>query len=199
MGNDIGKTFVLRPPSFVLRHMKHNPPKQRIAIYPGTFDPITMGHLDIATRAMHLCDRLIIAVGDNRNKNPLFTAEERIELIRRSLEWREVDGAVTVTSYSGLTVHYAQELGASMIVRGLRAVTDFEWEFQLALINRGQDPTIETVCLMTSEEYSFLSASTVRELALLGGKLDRIVPLPVREALETKFGQTVKTADVRDV
>ena len=179
--------------------MKNNAPKERIAIYPGTFDPITMGHLDIAMRAMRLCDRLIIAVGDNRNKNPLFTTEERIELIRRSLEWREVNGSVTVTSYSGLTVHYAQEVGAKIIVRGLRAVTDFEWEFQLALINRNQDPTIETVCLMTSEEYSFLSASTVRELALLGGKLDKIVPPPVAEALQAKFGQTVKTADVRDV
>lgn len=179
--------------------MKQSTPKERIAIYPGTFDPITMGHLDIATRAMRLCDRLIIAVGDNRNKNPMFTADERIELIRRSLEWREVNGRVTTSTYTGLTVHYAQQVGATMIVRGLRAVTDFEWEFQLALINRGQDPSIETVCLMTSEEYSFLSASTVRELALLGGKLDRIVPPPVADALYSKFGQTIKTADVRDI
>lgn len=178
---------------------KHNTPKERIAIYPGTFDPITMGHLDIAVRALQLCDRLIIAVGDNRNKNPLFTSEERIELIKRSLEWREADGAVTVTSYSGLTVHFAQKMGATMIVRGLRAVTDFEWEFQLALINRNQDPSIETVCLMTSEEYSFLSASTVRELAQLGGKLDRIVPPPVAEALGDKFSMIANTADVRDV
>lgn len=174
-------------------------PKERIAIYPGTFDPITMGHLDIALRAMKLCDRLIIAVGDNRNKNPLFTADERIDLIKQSLEWREVNGSVAVMSYSGLTVQYAKSVGASMIVRGLRAVTDFEWEFQLALINRGQDASIETVCLMTSEEYSFLSASTVRELALLGGKLDRIVPPPVGEALRARFSQQVKTADVRDI
>ena len=173
--------------------------KERIAIYPGTFDPITMGHLDIATRALTLCDRLIIAVGDNRNKSPLFSTEERIGLIKRSLDWRGVNGKVTVDSYSGLTVRYAQEVGASMIVRGLRAVTDFEWEFQLALINRGQNHEIETVCLMTSQEYSFLSASTVRELALLGGKLDQIVPPAVLEALQSKFGQATKAADVRDV
>ncbi len=179
--------------------MKNSTSKERIAVYPGTFDPITMGHLDIATRALRLCDRLIIAVGDNRNKNPLFNTEERIDLIRRSLEWREVHGSITVTSYSGLTVHFAREVGASLIVRGLRAVTDFEWEFQLALINRGQDPTIETVCLMTSEEYSFLSASTVRELALLGGKLDRVVPPPVAEALRARFSQSAKSADVRDI
>jgi pantetheine-phosphate adenylyltransferase len=172
---------------------------ERIAIYPGTFDPITMGHLDIATRALHLCDRLIIAVGDNRNKNPLFTDEERIDLIRRSLKYLGVNGRVDVAHYSGLTVHYAHNVGASLIVRGLRAVTDFEWEFQLALINRAQDPTIETVCLMTSQEYSFLSASTVRELALLGGKLDEVVPPPVAEALKTKFRRVTNAADVRDV
>lgn len=179
--------------------MKQSTPKERIAIYPGTFDPITMGHLDIALRATQLCDRLIIAVGDNRNKNPLFSAQERIELIEKSLKWRGVDDGVTVTAYSGLTVHFAQKMGATMMVRGLRAVTDFEWEFQLALINRGQDPSIETICLMTSEEFSFLSASTVRELALLGGKLDRIVPKPVHEALLSKFDRKNSAADVRDI
>ena len=172
---------------------------ERIAIYPGTFDPITMGHLDIATRALHLCDRLIIAVGDNRSKNPLFTDSERIDLIRRSLGYMGVDGRVEVSHYSGLTVHFARKVGANLIVRGLRAVTDFEWEFQLALINRGQDPTIETVCLMTSQEYSFLSASTVRELALLGGKLDEVVPPPVAEALKSKFRRVTSAADVRDI
>lgn len=172
---------------------------ERIAIYPGTFDPITMGHLDIATRALTLCDHLIIAVGDNRNKSPLFSTEERIDLIRQSLAGLGVNGKISVTSYSGLTVKYAQEMGASMIVRGLRAVTDFEWEFQLALINRAQDHHIETVCLMTSQEYSFLSASTVRELAMLGGKLDMIVSPVVLTALQSKFGQASKAADVRDV
>src|SRR4051794_12504540 len=162
---------------------------ERLAIYPGTFDPITMGHLDIAKRALHLCDRLIIAVGDNRNKNPLFSLPERIALIEQSLATLEVNGRVTVSAYSGLTVHYARAVGATLILRGLRAVTDFEWEFQLALINRRQDPDIETVCLMTSQEYSFLSASTVRELALLGGQLDQIVAPNVAAALKEKFGR----------
>ena len=171
---------------------------QRIAIYPGTFDPMTMGHVDIATRALSLCDRLIIAVGDNRNKNPLFSVAERIDLIHKSLDALNIDGRVSVEAYSGLTVQYAKSVGASLIVRGLRAVTDFEWEFQLALINRRQDPKIETVCLMTSQEYSFLSASTVRELALLGGNLDEIVPPNVAIALKSKFGHVSNVADVRD-
>lgn len=173
--------------------------RERVAIYPGTFDPITMGHLDIAARALHLCDRLVIAVGDNRNKQPLFSMDERISLIREALGVMEVDGRINVQAYTGMTVKYAQEVGASLIVRGLRAVTDFEWEFQLALINRAQDPQIETVCLMTSQEYSFLSASMVRELALLGGKLEGVVPPNVAQALRRKFGSLAQTADVRDV
>jgi pantetheine-phosphate adenylyltransferase len=179
------------------RHME--PYVERIAVYPGTFDPVTLGHLDIARRALKLCDRLIIAVGDNRNKSPLFTLEERIALIRESLGELGLDGQIEVAAYRGLTVTYAREMGAALIVRGLRAVTDFEWEFQLALINRQQDPEIETVCLMTSQEYSFLSASTVRELALLGGKLAHVVPANVARALAAKFNRSVAAADVRDV
>ena len=173
--------------------------QQRIAVYPGTFDPITLGHLDIAARALHLCDSLVVAVGDNRNKSPLFNSEERVQLIRESLAALGLDGRVRVDTFSGLTVRYAQQVGASLIVRGLRAVTDFEWEFQLALINRQQDPQIETVCLMTSQEYSFLSASIVRELATLGGKLDEVVPPNVEAALRRKFGHNGVAADVRDV
>lgn len=173
--------------------------RERIAIYPGTFDPVTMGHLDIARRALQLCDRLVIAVGDNRNKSPLFTVQERIQLISDALGLMDVDGRIGISAYSGLTVKYAEEVEATLIVRGLRAVTDFEWEFQLALINRRQNPNIETVCLMTSQEYSFLSASTVRELAMLGGKLEEIVPPNVEEALRAKFRLRAQTADVRDV
>jgi pantetheine-phosphate adenylyltransferase len=172
---------------------------ERVAIYPGTFDPMTMGHLDIASRALHLCDRLVIAVGDNRNKQPLFSIEERLELIREALHVMELDGRIQVTMYTGLTVKYAEEVGASLIVRGLRAVTDFEWEFQLALINRTQNAQIESVCLMTSQEYSFLSASMVREIAKLGGKLDGMVPPNIAEALRHKFDSQVESADVRDV
>ncbi|HEX9988769.1 MAG TPA: pantetheine-phosphate adenylyltransferase [Chloroflexia bacterium] len=160
---------------------------ERIAVYPGTFDPVTLGHLDIATRAMQLCDRLVIAVGDNRNKNTLFSVDERVSLIRESLETLGLDGRIRTDSYRGLTVNYAKELGARLIVRGLRAVTDFEWEFQLALINRKLDPQIETVCLMTSQEYSFLSASVVREVAMFGGNLDDVVPPNVAKALKSKF------------
>jgi pantetheine-phosphate adenylyltransferase len=173
--------------------------EERVAIYPGTFDPVTMGHLDIARRALHLCDRLVIAVGDNRNKSPLFTVDERIRLIREALDLMDGNGRIGVATYKGLTVKYAEEIGATLIVRGLRAVTDFEWEFQLALVNRRQDANIETVCLMTSQEYSFLSASTVRELAMLGGSLDEIVPPNVEEALRAKFRLRAQTADVRDI
>ncbi|MEA2574566.1 MAG: pantetheine-phosphate adenylyltransferase [Chloroflexia bacterium] len=172
---------------------------ERIAVYPGTFDPVTVGHLDIARRALNLCDRLVMAVGDNRNKSPLFSVEERMSLITEALREMGVDGRVIVTSYSGLTVHFAQKVGASLILRGLRAVTDFEWEFQLALINRQQDASIETVCLMTSQEYSFLSASVVRELAMLGGKLEDVVPPNVAEALQTKYKRGLAAADVRDI
>jgi len=172
---------------------------ERVAIYPGTFDPITMGHLDIASRALRLCDRLVIAVGDNRNKQPLFSIDERIALILEALQGLNLDGRIEVKTYRGMTVKYAEELGATLIVRGLRAVTDFEWEFQLALINRTQNAQIETVCLMTSQEYSFLSASMVRELAMLGGKLDGVVPPNVAEALRHRFDALAQTADVRDV
>lgn len=178
---------------------RHNDHIERIAIYPGTFDPITLGHLDIASRALHMCDRLIVAVGDNQNKSPLFSAEERVSLIRESLAGMGLDSRVKVDRFSGLTVRYAQQVGATLIVRGLRAVTDFEWEFQLALINRQQDAGIETVCLMTSQEYSFLSASTVRELAMLGGKLEDVVPANVNQALRRKLGYAGISADVRDI
>jgi pantetheine-phosphate adenylyltransferase len=171
---------------------------RRIAVYPGTFDPVTLGHIDIATRALLLCDTLVVAVGDNRNKSPLFSVDERIKLLEESFSNLGVDGRVRVESFRGLTVHYAQKVGASLIVRGLRAVTDFEWEFQLALVNRQQDANIETVCLMTSQEYSFLSASVVRELAMLGGDLSEVVPTNVAEALKRKFHATV-AADVRDI
>src|SRR5438132_5124036 len=167
---------------------------ERVAIYPGTFDPITLGHLDIAARALHMCDSLVVAVGDNRNKSPLFSVEERVGLIHESLAAIDLDGRVRVDTFTGLTVRYAEQVGASLIVRGLRAVTDFEWEFQLALINRQQDPQIETVCLMTSQEYSFLSASVVRELATLGGDLTAVVPPNVANALRRKFGYDTSTA-----
>lgn len=160
----------------------------RIAIYPGTFDPITNGHLDIARRAGHLFDKVIIAVGENKQKRPIFTVAQRMALIREAA--RDFDHSqVEVDSFQGLTIDYAQRVGAQAIVRGLRVMTDFEWELQLALINDRLAPEIETVCLMTAQEYSFLSASMVRELAQHGNAMLRdLVPPHVAAALAAVYG-----------
>lgn len=175
----------------------------RIAIYPGTFDPITNGHLDIAERAGHLFDKLIIVVAENRQKQPIFPVEQRMSLIREAV--RRFDHShIEVDHFSGLTINYAQQVGARAIVRGLRVLTDFEWELQLALINHKLDPEIETVCLMTAQEYSFLSASVVRELAQHGSKdLYDLVPRHVATALHAVYGSgppvVAGTSDRSDV
>jgi pantetheine-phosphate adenylyltransferase len=160
----------------------------RIAIYPGTFDPMTNGHLDIVERASLLMDRLIILVADNTTKQPIFSAAERVDLIREAVRGLPQHPHITVDSYRGLTVDYAHRVGAQAMIRGLRAVTDFEWEFQLALINQKLAPEIETVCLMTAQEYSFLSASMVRELAQYGGDLTDLVPPNIAAALRRVYG-----------
>jgi pantetheine-phosphate adenylyltransferase len=159
----------------------------RVAIYPGTFDPMTNGHLDIVERASLLMDRLIILVADNTTKQPIFSAAERVDLIREVVRGLPGHEHITVDSYRGLTVDYARRVGAQAMIRGLRAVTDFEWEFQLALINQKLAPEIETVCLMTAQEYSFLSASMVRELAQYGGDLDDLVPPQIAVALRQSY------------
>lgn len=159
----------------------------RIAIYPGTFDPITNGHLDIALRATRLFDRVIIAVGENQNKKPLFSVEQRMELIRTAT--KNLDGDhIVVDSYRGLTIDYARSVGAQAMVRGLRVLTDFEWEFQLAMINDRLAPEIETVCLMTAQQNLFLSATVVRELAQNNADLSSVVPPNVAEALHRIYG-----------
>lgn len=160
----------------------------RVAIYPGTFDPMTNGHLDVVERAARLFDRLIILVADNPLKHPILTAAERVETIRRTVEGLADGARISVDSHQGLTVDYARQVGADAMIRGLRAVTDFEWEFQLALINQKLAPELETVCLMTAQEYSFLSASMVRELAQYGGALDGLVPPAVEVALRRVYG-----------
>lgn len=155
-----------------------------IAVYPGSFDPATNGHIDIATRAASIFDQVIVGVYDRPAKTLLFTTEERVELIREALA--ELPN-VSVRSFSGLTVDFARHVGAKVIVRGLRASADFEYEFEMALMNRKLAPEIEVVCLMTSVEYLFLSASLLKEVAELGGNILNMVPEHVASALRKKF------------
>jgi pantetheine-phosphate adenylyltransferase len=166
----------------------------RVALYPGTFDPMTVGHLDIVTRAARLFERVIVLVADNPSKQPIFTAAERVLMIEEAVKDLPSHAHITVDSYQGLTVDYARRVGAQAMIRGLRAMTDFEWEFQLALINQTLAPEIETVCLMTAQEHSFLSASMVRELAQYGGPLDDLVPPHIAVALRRVYAQQGRDA-----
>jgi len=154
-----------------------------IAIYPGSFDPITNGHLDIATRAAKLFEKVIIGVYDVPDKNILFTTEERIELIRQAIANLP---NVEVEAYSGLTVNFAKKVKAQAMVRGLRMSADFEREFDMAMLNKKLYPELELVCLMPSLEYQFLSSSLLKESASFGGNIDNLVPKPVAEALRRK-------------
>ena len=153
---------------------------KRLAIYPGTFDPPTLGHMDVVERVSHLFDNLIVAVGVNSAKSPLLGQEERLEAIRQSVSHLK---NVKVDSFSGLLVEYARSQGAKSIVRGLRATADFEYEFQMAMINRRLADDVDSVFLMTKWEYSYLSSSIVREVALLGGDYRPLVPPAVAEII----------------
>lgn len=155
----------------------------RTAVYPGTFDPIHYGHLDIAARAATIFDRVIIAVYESPAKRVMFSVEDRLTLARR--EVAALPG-VEVLSYSGLTVELARQCGAQVVVRGLRAIADFELEYQMALTNRQLAPEIEVVCLMTRHEYAFLSSSIVKEVALLGGDVSHMVPPCVAAELDAR-------------
>ncbi|MDH4231795.1 MAG: pantetheine-phosphate adenylyltransferase [Nitrospirota bacterium] len=158
--------------------------RKRIAIYPGTFDPFTNGHLDLVVRGLRIFDEVIVALAPSLKKNPLFSVEERISLIERSLtKYDRVKHEV----FEGLLVDYVKEKNGIAIIRGLRAVSDFEYELQMALMNRRLLSEIETVFMMPSEEYSFLTATIVKEIASLGGCVKRLVPLPVEKALKEKF------------
>jgi pantetheine-phosphate adenylyltransferase len=161
----------------------------RTAIYPGSFDPITNGHLDIIERAAKLFDRVIVAVAHNASKKPLFTLQERLRLVRRSLPDCPTVKADTM---NGLLVDYADLRGAQAIIRGLRAVSDFEFEFQLALMNRKLNGKVETIFMMPRETYTFLSSRLVKEIASLGGNVQCFVPPPVQAALASKFGKRTK-------
>ncbi|MBI9047189.1 MAG: pantetheine-phosphate adenylyltransferase [Anaerolineaceae bacterium] len=154
------------------------------AIFPGTFDPIHYGHIDIARRASILFDEVIIAVYDKPLKNLLFSPEERIHLVEETFK---NDKKIRISGYQGLTVSYCKQIGAQVIVRGLRVFSDFEQEFRMALANHRLEPDIEVVALITSEDHTFLSSSTVREIASLGGNVSSMVPDIVRSALDRKF------------
>jgi pantetheine-phosphate adenylyltransferase len=157
----------------------------RVALFPGSFDPMTMAHLDVARRAASLFDRLIVGVLHNPKKSPLFSSEQRVELIRASVA--ELGPHVEVQSFDGLTVEFAERLGAGFIVRGLRAISDFEAELQMAHTNRKLERSVDTVFLMTALEYGFVSSTLAKEVAQFGGDVTGMVPEPVARALAERF------------
>ena len=156
----------------------------RTVIYPGSFDPLTNGHLDVIQRAAKLFDRVVVAVAQNEDKHPLFTLKERLALVKQA--GRPVPGA-EADSFDGLLIKYVVDRKAQAIVRGLRAISDFEFEFQLALMNRKLDENIETIFMMPKDTYTFLSSRIVKEIARLGGDVSAFVPAHVRAALAKKF------------
>ncbi len=151
---------------------------ERVGIYPGTFDPITNGHIDIITRACHLVDRLVVGVARNVGKSPLFSIEERLDLVQAecALIGTRHGAAIEAVSFDTLLIQFAREAGAGMLIRGLRAVSDFDYEFQMAGMNYRLDPQIETVFLMASEHHQFISSRFVKEIARLGGDVSSFVP-----------------------
>lgn len=157
----------------------------RVAVYPGTFDPITNGHLDIIRRAVEIFDRVVVGVAQDNYKNTLFSLEERVQLVQ---DVTRVWPTVTVKSFSGLLVDFARQEGAVAIVRGLRAVSDFEYEFQMSIMNKKLAGDLETIFLMTATEYSFISSSIIRQVASLGGCIRGLVPPEVERALLKRYG-----------
>lgn len=154
------------------------------ALTPGTFDPITAGHIEIISRASRIFDEVIVAVAASPKKNPLFSLDERVGLAREAL--KEYDN-VRVEPFTGLLVDFAQEMGANVAIKGLRAITDFEYEFQQTALNYQLDPALETIFIMSSPEYMYLSSSVVREIASYNGSVEQFVPTCVNEALKKKF------------
>ena len=155
----------------------------RTVIYPGSFDPLTNGHLDIIQRAARLFDRVIVAVASSESKNPLFSLRERVELARGVVATMP---NVEVDSFDGLLIHYVAERSGHAVIRGLRAVSDFEFEFQLALMNRKLDERVETIFMMPKDTYTFLSSRIVKEIARLGGDVGQFVPAAVEAALKQR-------------
>lgn len=165
---------------------------ERVGFYPGTFDPITLGHGDIIQRAAQIVDRLVIGVATNLNKGPMFNLDERVEMVRIELDAmksRLNDCVLEVLPYDDLTIHCAQEHGAKIIIRGLRAVTDFEYEYQLVGMNRQMDETIETIFIMANHEYQFIASRLVKEIAQLNGDISSFVSIRVAQRLLERVGQ----------
>lgn len=160
----------------------------RKAIFPGSFDPLTNGHLDVIQRSSPLFDEIIVAILNNPEKNPMFTVDERVEMIEEILPSVAHDGCkMTVASFSGLTAEFAKRSGATAIVRGIRAVSDYEYELRMALMNRKLEPTIETVFLMADEEYSYVSSTLMKQVFLLGGRVDGLIPPSVEARMREKL------------
>ncbi len=162
-----------------------------LAVFPGSFDPITNGHLDIVARGLRVFDRVRMSILMNPEKQPLFTVEERQAIIRETYRGNP---RVEVDTFSGLLVDYAERVGASVIIRGIRAISDFEYEFQMALMNRRLNPQIETVFMMPAESYSYVSSRLVKEVFQLGGKVTDLVPAVVERRLRDKYGAPIRPA-----
>lgn len=156
------------------------------AIYPGSFDPVTSGHIDVIGRALRLFDEVVVAAAPSEGKKPLFSIDERLELIRLSLPG---EPRLKVKKLDGLLVDFVKAEEATVVIRGLRAISDFEFEFQMALMNRRLAPDVETIFLMPKEDFSYISSRIVKEVARLGGDVSGVVPPPVREALDRKFAR----------
>jgi pantetheine-phosphate adenylyltransferase len=170
--------------------------RTRVGIYPGTFDPITNGHTDIILRATKLVDRLVLGVARNIGKGPLFSTDERVNIVKEEIaNFADADTRkrIEVRSYDNLLMHFAMEVGATMIVRGLRAVSDFEYEFQMAGMNNRLNPTIETVFLMANDKYQFISSRLVKEIAQLGGDVTHFVSPTVAARIAERFSEGKKS------
>ncbi len=164
---------------------------ERIGVYPGTFDPITSGHLEVVRRSLRLVDKLVIGPAINIGKGPLFSLEERIEIIKEDLEEfpQEDKDRIDVVPFEGLLIHFAREMNASIIIRGLRAVSDFEYEIQMANMNARMEPNVETIFLMASDRHQFIASSLVKDIARLGGDTSQFVSKKVFERLRQKFAK----------
>jgi len=165
---------------------------ERVGVYPGTFDPVTSGHMEVVRRSLRLVDKLVIGPATNIGKGPLFSLQERIDIIKDDIEdFSPADQArIQIVPFDGLLIHFAREVGASVIIRGLRAVSDFEYEIQMANMNARMEPNIETIFLMASDRHQFIASSLVKDIARLGGDTSQFVSKKVFERLKRKFAKS---------